>query len=493
MKQKLKTFNNAKFSISDIVLMGVLFVSVVVLFVMSMKSIGDTSDAINKSEQSSEKLAVNTLQEKTIQRAEAINAVFEAKFQVLEYIATLPEIKNMKYAEQYDFIKGHEQEMGFDEVFVVTAGGEGRYIATNSRINQSGEQFITDIMAVDRFITDPFQDSTDRSITTICVSVYKGSKKVGVLCGKMDLNDIVKIVEEDEDVKMNEGFAAVLNDSGRYIASAQSEKVYKNLKISEDEEFTDASKYDVKFITDNLKSEENSVSGSVKLDGNKYYSCMVPIENCSWKLVLTQKVEESTLSIESVKYTQIASIIILLVIIGVALNIVLKLINKERVAYIDQLTGIANRARCSIIMDKLEMDRSESIMVVSFDLNDFKAINDEFGHKAGDDALKTFGKILNRTFGRNGFVARMGGDEFIAILVDTSQAEYERLIDAMKKGVSDANADRNQKYTISPSYGNAIREAEAPESETVLKIYELADKKMYVYKETYKAMRSGAI
>ena len=475
--KKLKVFNNAKVSISDVVLMVVLIASAVVMFVMSMSNYSDTYDTTVA-------YTKDSLSERTTQCANEIQAQFNEKFAVLDYIATLPEINEMKWANQYKYIKGKESTLGFEHLFIMDTQGHGYYVRENTIKDQSSEQFFTDVMENDKFITEPFMDyNNNKSITTLCVSIYKDGKKVGVLCGAMDLQ---KVYDSVANMKIGDGLAAVVNGAGEYVASSDMTQVHRKLNILD--VYKDTGKNEISFIKNNLSSDGN-VTGEIKIANKSYYVGMTDIENCSWRLILTIAKDETGSNMSSILYTQIASIVILLVIIAVTIRFIMKLINKERLAFVDSVTGISNRARCSIILDKLETYRKESVMVVSFDLNDFKLINDEFGHKQGDEALKTFAKVLNKTFGKTGFIGRMGGDEFIAILLNTSQEEYEKLIADMKAQINSANSDRNQKYLISPSYGNAIRKEN--EDITVQSVYEEADKKMYLYKEVYKSMKKS--
>ncbi|MCR4589164.1 MAG: diguanylate cyclase, partial [Lachnospiraceae bacterium] len=84
----------------------------------------------------------------------------------------------------------------------------------------------------------------------------------------------------------------------------------------------------------------------------------------------------------------------------------------EGLAYTDELTGLANRARCDQVMTQFAMAQIPCILI-SFDLDGLKKINDEKGHHAGDEYLNTFSDLLFRFFGKDLLAGRMGGDEFL--------------------------------------------------------------------------------
>ncbi len=86
-----------------------------------------------------------------------------------------------------------------------------------------------------------------------------------------------------------------------------------------------------------------------------------------------------------------------------------------RLARYDTLTGLLNRARLAEILHTRVSERTKFAML-SIDLDRFKAINDQFGHLTGDAVLKEVGDRLNALTDENSFVARVGGDEFVALL-----------------------------------------------------------------------------
>jgi diguanylate cyclase (GGDEF)-like protein len=87
----------------------------------------------------------------------------------------------------------------------------------------------------------------------------------------------------------------------------------------------------------------------------------------------------------------------------------------ERLASIDALTGLANRRRIELALDQLVL-RARPFSLLLFDVNDFKAINDQFGHVAGDDLLRQFAVELKLALRSSDLAGRWGGDEFIVVL-----------------------------------------------------------------------------
>jgi diguanylate cyclase (GGDEF)-like protein len=103
----------------------------------------------------------------------------------------------------------------------------------------------------------------------------------------------------------------------------------------------------------------------------------------------------------------------------------------RRLAMFDPLTGLYNR-RFAEQRLKAEIARSERkghpLIVVLIDLNDFKQINDTYGHQSGDTVLKEFAKRLNRATRGSDLAARWGGDEFMMLLVDCEPAQLPSIL-----------------------------------------------------------------
>lgn len=98
----------------------------------------------------------------------------------------------------------------------------------------------------------------------------------------------------------------------------------------------------------------------------------------------------------------------------------------EHIAHYDALTGLPNRV---FLADRLHqamaqaIRRNQKLAVVYLDLDGFKAVNDRFGHDAGDQLLITVSNRMKQTLREGDTLARIGGDEFVAVLLDLTDIE----------------------------------------------------------------------
>ena len=109
-------------------------------------------------------------------------------------------------------------------------------------------------------------------------------------------------------------------------------------------------------------------------------------------------------------------------------------------ALTDPMTGLPN-ARCLQIQFEKEVGRASRsgscFQLLMLDLDGFKMVNDSFGHKVGDDVLREIGKVIRGQLRDYDFLARYGGDEFVALIPDTSHADVMDLCNRIEKAVSE--------------------------------------------------------
>jgi diguanylate cyclase (GGDEF)-like protein len=111
----------------------------------------------------------------------------------------------------------------------------------------------------------------------------------------------------------------------------------------------------------------------------------------------------------------------------------------ERQAVTDELTGLSNRRRFDEILDA-EVERArrfgQPLGLVLLDLDDFKAINDTFGHQVGDDVLREVSRVLRNSCREIDEPARYGGEELAVVLPGTDLEGAERFAERVRRGVA---------------------------------------------------------
>jgi diguanylate cyclase (GGDEF)-like protein len=184
------------------------------------------------------------------------------------------------------------------------------------------------------------------------------------------------------------------------------------------------------------------------------------------------------------------------------------LIEREREASEDPLTGLANRR---VLLGDLaraadaSADREQQALLVLFDLDGFKAYNDAFGHSAGDELLVQIGTSLRHAVGEDGRAYRIGGDEFCALLSTATQDECQVATpttpagERTEDGESGFRADRlgeqiaramtvkGAAFSITASFGCAAMPDDGTDAATLLR---RADEQMYARKADLYAGRT---
>ena len=175
----------------------------------------------------------------------------------------------------------------------------------------------------------------------------------------------------------------------------------------------------------------------------------------------------------------------------------------EQMAYMDELTGLGNRRMCEKKLTELEekeMSSDSVYAIVSLDLNFLKRTNDTYGHKKGDELIKSFSDVLSNVFSLYGTVTRTGGDEFVVILDDITEEKVKSLLAQMLEQMEEKNKYASD-VILSTAYGYAMK-GEIPSKqekteEIKLKVvdigpravYRIADDRMYENKRKSKLGR----
>lgn len=155
-------------------------------------------------------------------------------------------------------------------------------------------------------------------------------------------------------------------------------------------------------------------------------------------------------------------------------------------AYTDPLTGISNRTKYEEYIEELLAKKCENIAIFSFDLNNLKKINDSNGHEAGDAYIKGFAKTLKHVFESQGFIGRIGGDEFIVIL-EKKIIDSNEYIEKMQTMFSQCIEKEKFEFEASFAYGYANNDID--KNSEIKALISLSDKRMYKCKKEQKLGR----
>ena len=155
----------------------------------------------------------------------------------------------------------------------------------------------------------------------------------------------------------------------------------------------------------------------------------------------------------------------------------------------DELTGLYNRRGFFTLAEhllKTAKRQQAGLFMLYCDLDGLKGINDSLGHQKGDWALIDIANILKDTFRDSDITARIGGDEFVVMPIETTGDNLEIVTNRLQKAVEMDNTKSKRKYNLSISTGTAYFDPLSPC--TIDELLSQADRLMYEQKRTKKTI-----
>lgn len=155
-------------------------------------------------------------------------------------------------------------------------------------------------------------------------------------------------------------------------------------------------------------------------------------------------------------------------------------------AYRDILSGLQNRLAYEHYAQNINYKKLNKLFMIYIDIDDFKNINDKFGHYEGDEAIKIFASLLIESFPIRGKkIIRLGGDEFLVLLEDHILEEVVDYIENLTKNVEVYNNSEKKPYVLKFSYGMACL---TDAYESLYQLFEYVDQMMYNQKDSKKKL-----
>lgn len=157
----------------------------------------------------------------------------------------------------------------------------------------------------------------------------------------------------------------------------------------------------------------------------------------------------------------------------------------------DFLTHCKNRNAFEIDMNNMiQSNRQKNKMILSFDLNGLKKVNDTLGHQEGDEYIKTSARIIAECIGENGILYRTGGDEFFAWMNYLGEENAEAILENIFQQMEKENQSEKYHFELSLAAGYAAYDENLDKD--LFDTYKRADMKMYDEKRKHYEEKSDA-
>ena len=166
------------------------------------------------------------------------------------------------------------------------------------------------------------------------------------------------------------------------------------------------------------------------------------------------------------------------------LSTIINVLLKVKLNQLDGLTGLLNKDAFKRLVENALKNTDKACALIVIDLDNFKQVNDKYGHMEGDDVIKKTAKIIRDNIRAEDFVGRFGGDEFVVFLKENSMEETARIAETINRLVR----CYCQLYDTPLELGVSIGVAHHSGNKEVTydTLFKLADQAMYLSKHKEK-------
>ena len=275
----------------------------------------------------------------------------------------------------------------------------------------------------------------------------KSKNIIGIIQSFLILILVVLIIFMMIQISRLQGTARVINYAGLVRGATQREIKLEITGNQNDEEYQEKLQIQSDYW-DKLKTEIEAVrskgyENTDIVNMSEIYFTMAD-ETVSAAESYSEKIAVKIRTIELLSALDMLSLVILVIMQTLkAMQMAMQNRLLEQKAFVDAHTGLPNKNACNEILNKKDIITDPTACIM-FDLNNLKTVNDTMGHSAGDQLILNFAKLLCSVIPEKDFVGRYGGDEFIAVIYHTSEAEIKEILKSLSREKERLNSCENQ-------------------------------------------------
>jgi len=337
---------------------------------------------------------------------------------------------------------------------------------------------------------------------TLSIPVYNGTEIKGILGVDIELADLSEFLST---LNLGEsGSALIMNKQQRFIAISGDQLDRDDMLNATELHFKQKSQQMLAEKAVAIFFNEYDAQGKARgvkfnFGNTRYLAAFVPFkvnaEGPEWILVTYAPEHTFLKKIRQTEKTNI-SIAVCILLLSISIGWVLATRTWKPVegwldqAITDQLTGLYNRHHLFAIgkrlYDRVRRSTNENLSLALIDLDNFKSINDRYGHNVGDEVLKNIGWRIQSELRPEDIVARFGGEEFIALFPNTEIDKAVMVVERLQKTLR-TDPVQSRKGTISVTLSAGISSTEHVKQDlSFVGFIELADKALYQAKNSGK-------
>lgn len=203
-------------------------------------------------------------------------------------------------------------------------------------------------------------------------------------------------------------------------------------------------------------------------DGDRSHVNARFIPEFNWYLVIEQSETTAVSDIRTALFVNFLVCLVITAVVIIMVNLTISLYQKrlEHMAVTDKLTGLKNRHSFDIIFEQALKDarrRKENLAFIMLDIDHFKSVNDNYGHQAGDAALKALSGILTARLRESDMVFRWGGEEFAVVLPGCGLENALAMAETVRTAAASTTVEwHGRGFTITVSQGVTLYKSGEP-------------------------------